>query len=38
MERQRWLAKARRSGLDDEGIDASFRDGRRSAQAAADIA
>ena len=38
MELQRWLAKARRSGLDDESIDALFRDCQRSAQAEEDIA
>src|ERR1700728_149890 len=34
---QRWLAKARRAGLDDEGIEALFRDTFRSS-AARDIA
>ncbi len=33
-ELERWLAKARRSGLDDESIDALFRDCQRSAGAA----
>ena len=32
-ELERWLAKARRSGLDDEGIDALFRDCQRSSRA-----
>ena len=38
LELERWLAKARRSGLDDESIDALFRDCQRSVQAAEDIA
>jgi DNA-binding transcriptional regulator YhcF (GntR family) len=38
MELQRWLAKARRSGLDDEGIDVLIRDCQRSVQAEEDIA
>ena len=37
-ELERWLAKAHRSGLDDESIDALFRDCQRSAQAERDIA
>ena len=34
MELERWFAKARRSGLDDESIDALFRDCQRSSKAA----
>jgi GntR family transcriptional regulator len=38
-ELERWLAKARRAGLDDESIDALFRDSlRATAQAEEDIA